>query len=204
MEDCRAAEGGIGGAGGEGGRGGAGGEAGAGGDEPPCADADDDGYCAGVDCDDRNAQAHPGATEVPGNGTDDDCVGGDEPLPQPEPVECARLFTRMPNWRIQYSMGPEDPTGFPVGSWLDHGVTWDLCVPFGSAVIMAVQNENPDLGEPDWSPESRARDANGNWCAQFVGNDEWAFEEGFGPLDEPDCTIECGPAGSPVWYCPAL
>jgi hypothetical protein len=60
-------------------------------------DADADGYgstdtvasplldCVGVDlsstdddCDDVNAQVHPGATEVACNGADDDCVGGDE------------------------------------------------------------------------------------------------------------------------------
>lgn len=49
-----------------------------------CKDGDGDGYgsgpgCKGPDCDDTNAQVHPGATEVCGNGLDDDCVGGDAP-----------------------------------------------------------------------------------------------------------------------------
>ncbi len=53
-----------------------------------CVDADQDGYgvgtqCAGtVDCDDTDAAVHPGATEVCGNGEDDDCSGGDKACPQ--------------------------------------------------------------------------------------------------------------------------
>jgi len=51
-----------------------------------CTDADKDGYgkagstgCTktGVDCNDANAAVHPGATEVCGNGVDEDCAGGD-------------------------------------------------------------------------------------------------------------------------------
>lgn len=43
-------------------------------------DRDGDGYSAffgGSDCDDHDADVHPGATEVAGNGKDDNCVGGD-------------------------------------------------------------------------------------------------------------------------------
>ena len=53
-------------------------------------DFDGDGHSAllgGADCDDANPAVHPGAREIPGNGIDEDCWGGDEPLPDPTPDE---------------------------------------------------------------------------------------------------------------------
>ena len=49
-------------------------------------DHDHDGYSAffgGPDCDDHNPDVHPGAIEIPGNGIDDNCVGGDAKLEAP-------------------------------------------------------------------------------------------------------------------------
>jgi hypothetical protein len=40
-----------------------------------CVDADGDGFCADVDCDDHDAAVHPGAAEVCGDGLDNDCDG---------------------------------------------------------------------------------------------------------------------------------
>jgi len=47
--------------------------------QPPAADSDGDGFSPPADCRDNNATVWPGAPEIPGNGIDDDCAGGDAP-----------------------------------------------------------------------------------------------------------------------------
>ncbi len=56
------------------------------GQDKPCGDChdnDSDGYqdqtCGGNDCDDSNAAVHPGASEICGDGIDQDCDGQDKP-----------------------------------------------------------------------------------------------------------------------------
>ena len=46
---------------------------------PPPVDQDRDGVSPPTDCIDTNSAVHPGAPEIPGNGLDDDCAGGDAP-----------------------------------------------------------------------------------------------------------------------------
>jgi hypothetical protein len=41
--------------------------------EDACVDNDQDGYCEDVDCDDSDPNVHPNASELCGNGIDDDC-----------------------------------------------------------------------------------------------------------------------------------
>jgi len=60
--------------------------------ECACIDGDGDGYgegptCLGPDCYDNNADAYPGATEICGDGIDQDCSGADEACPVEECTE---------------------------------------------------------------------------------------------------------------------
>jgi arylsulfatase A-like enzyme len=65
-------------------------------------DFDHDGYSPillGGDCDDRNANVHPGARDLAGNGVDENCSGADAkpyvPFAQPPVVRPAELSPRM-------------------------------------------------------------------------------------------------------------
>jgi len=89
---------------------------------PPCDDCDNDGYTStekgGDDCNDGNPAVHPGATEICGDGIDNDCVNGDAPCNQP-PI-CATAVAvpssvwppnrRMSNISIQGVTDPEGST----------------------------------------------------------------------------------------------
>lgn len=61
-------------------------------------DGDGDGvsaFFAGPDCDDGNPDVHPNAREIPGNGVDDNCLGGDRAA-APEPASGDSSDTAAP------------------------------------------------------------------------------------------------------------
>jgi hypothetical protein len=64
----------------------------------PHFDADDDGFVAADDCDDSDASVFPGATDVPGDGVDQDCDGRDRHalVPTP-PIEYLRRLIERPD-----------------------------------------------------------------------------------------------------------
>lgn len=79
------------------------------------ADRDRDGYASilgGGDCDDRNPRVSPSAAEIPGNGVDDNCIGGDLPKDAPRPrVPAPGELIAAPGPAPQWTPGHAPPPG---------------------------------------------------------------------------------------------
>lgn len=56
----------------------------------PARDVDGDGYCED-DCDQADATVHPGASDPPGDGLDQDCDGFDGPPPGEAPADAVMV-----------------------------------------------------------------------------------------------------------------
>ncbi|MBM2844315.1 MAG: hypothetical protein HW404_2152, partial [Anaerolineales bacterium] len=76
-------------------------------------DGDQDGWEPGSppdgDCNDANPAVHPGVPEIPNNGIDEDCTGGDAP-PLPSSGE------EVPGWDLQPGYEDDDGDGYPANT----------------------------------------------------------------------------------------
>ncbi len=89
------------------------------------ADADGDGYRGNVDCDDADASVNPGATEVVGNGKDDDCNAttadaGTAPVAFFNPQSSGRNVALLEGGATVHSVSSQYSTGYPATTLVNH------------------------------------------------------------------------------------
>jgi hypothetical protein len=68
----------------------------------PPVDRDGDGFPETTDCNDTNSSVYPGAREYPGNGLDDDCVGGDQAAKMPGSVKYDWTVSARGNPKVRF------------------------------------------------------------------------------------------------------
>jgi len=147
------------------------------------------------DCDDGNASVYPGATDVPGNGIDEDCSGADTPAVidadgdgVPEGLDCDdNDFNNAPNLTENCDGQDNDCDQFIDEDFDEDGDGVTTCGPDGS-LATSEDNDCDDSVATNYPGNVELCDGDDNDCD---GATDELFDE------DNDGTSSCGPDGIP-------